>query len=474
MPERVSLAEDPAGTATCVVLVVQEVSERLLTTRHLRESGFEVIEAADGDEARRALEERRIDVVFADFDMPGKTSGLGLLRVLHERHPATKTILTSGPDTDMSAVEGYGIFLSKPYRMVDLDHCVRRLLVAANGPARRAGAAMRGDRFATGAMRSTAQPGDVPASRRPTLDKADGRGDETSDEWSVELARQLAERAARQDTVAPGAAKAARRAALQAYDRAAARRLRLILGLALGATMAVAIVGLGPMVGWWPDPLSGVRTELGLSIATANDTPPSVPIDTTPSSSAPPSPSLAAATPDQPAVEPMANQAPSTTVAPSAPASPEPAPPSPPAPPESVAAGPPSSVPKVDPVVADQAPAAAQAANPAPLGREDVREIQARLRWFGFSPGPIDGATGARTTSAVMRYQQARGQSQTGTVDHELLTQLREDPAPQPAQPAVRPEPRFTHSAVPQRSDPLEPVRAAAQRFDRWMQSVLR
>jgi hypothetical protein len=68
-----------------------------------------------------------------------------------------------------------------------------------------------------------------------------------------------------------------------------------------------------------------------------------------------------------------------------------------------------------------------------------------------------------------MRYQQARGQSQTGTVDRELLTDLREDPAP-----IARADPRATRSYPPRRSDPFEPVRAAAQRFDQWMQSMLR
>jgi hypothetical protein len=68
-----------------------------------------------------------------------------------------------------------------------------------------------------------------------------------------------------------------------------------------------------------------------------------------------------------------------------------------------------------------------------------------------------------------MRYQEARGQTQTGTVDRDLLAQLREDPAP-----IAKAEPRAVRSYPPRRSDPLEPVRAAAQRFDQFMQSLLR
>jgi hypothetical protein len=82
------------------------------------------------------------------------------------------------------------------------------------------------------------------------------------------------------------------------------------------------------------------------------------------------------------------------------------------------------------------------------------------------------------TAAAVMRYQQAKGQSQTGTVDRELLEQLRQDPAPQVvqqvAQRAATPGARATRSPGPRRSDPFEPVRAAGNRLGRWLESRLR
>jgi peptidoglycan hydrolase-like protein with peptidoglycan-binding domain len=58
------------------------------------------------------------------------------------------------------------------------------------------------------------------------------------------------------------------------------------------------------------------------------------------------------------------------------------------------------------------------------------RSIQQEQRSFGFNPGPIDGAVGTKTAEAVIKYQQARGQLQTGTVNRELLEQLRQDAAP--------------------------------------------
>jgi hypothetical protein len=64
------------------------------------------------------------------------------------------------------------------------------------------------------------------------------------------------------------------------------------------------------------------------------------------------------------------------------------------------------------------------------LERNKIQEVQTRLRSFGFNPGPIDGAVGTKTAEAVIKYQQARGQLQTGTVNRELLEQLRQDAAP--------------------------------------------
>ena len=112
------------------------------------------------------------------------------------------------------------------------------------------------------------------------------------------------------------------------------------------------------------------------------------------------------------------------------------------------------------------------------LRRDEVREVQKRLRSFGFDPGPADGVPGVMTEDAVMFYQRHRGQRQTGEVDRELLEQLRQDPAPQVAsqvaQHAARPDGRSNSSTGARRSDPFEPVRAAGVRFGQWLGSLTR
>ena len=78
------------------------------------------------------------------------------------------------------------------------------------------------------------------------------------------------------------------------------------------------------------------------------------------------------------------------------------------------------------------------------------------------------------TEDAIMRYQQNRGQPQSGKVDRELLEQLREDPAPTVVQRATGPYARPSLSPGPRRSDPFAPVRAAGDRLGQWLDSRLR
>ena len=82
-PEKPPTAEGPAAMTVHVVLVVEgELLERVSTATHLRKAGFDVIEAADGDEARRVLDSVHANVVFANLAMPSQSNGLAFLRWL--------------------------------------------------------------------------------------------------------------------------------------------------------------------------------------------------------------------------------------------------------------------------------------------------------------------------------------------------------------------------------------------------------
>lgn len=256
-----------------------------------------------------------------------------------------------------------------------------------------------------------------------------------------------------------GAAKDARRAALREYDLARSRRLKSWLTLAgsgaASACIAYLIVMIASPSERSPTPAATANAASARPIETVTVMP-------MPATKPPSTPVAEPRVVEPPVVEPPVVAA---TAAPDSLPKPALASALPTPPPASVTsmpttASPPPPVP----------PAPANAA----LKRDEIQEVQTRLRSFGFDPGPADGNAGRMTEAAVMRYQQERGQQQTGTADRQLLEQLRQDPAPQVAQRPVRPA---RAPAVPRtrRSDgPFEPVRATGERIGRWLESVLR
>ncbi|VWX53287.1 conserved hypothetical protein [Novosphingobium sp. 9U] len=115
---------------TKVLLVEDEPMIRAIGIDALEEAGFEVIEAKDADEAVRILELLgEVHVLFTDIRMPGSMNGLELAKLVHERWPAMKILVTSG-DTwpTQTQIPDEGHFLPKPYRLEALQNEVSSLL----------------------------------------------------------------------------------------------------------------------------------------------------------------------------------------------------------------------------------------------------------------------------------------------------------------------------------------------------------
>jgi CheY-like chemotaxis protein len=96
----------------------------------LSRAGYEVLPAADGLEAMKALLTNTVDAVVTDAVMP-HLSGHELCRFLRE-HPQLKdtpVLLLSGADPPAYA-EGAraDLYLSKPVHAADLSACLARLL----------------------------------------------------------------------------------------------------------------------------------------------------------------------------------------------------------------------------------------------------------------------------------------------------------------------------------------------------------
>jgi len=110
-------SDDPLRT---ILVVEDEVLIRMPLAEYLRECGYRVFEAADVAEAKAVLNaDTPVDLVFTDINMPGEESGLTLADWVHQHHPDTAVLLTSGI---ASAAEkaadlcGGGAMLAKPYR----------------------------------------------------------------------------------------------------------------------------------------------------------------------------------------------------------------------------------------------------------------------------------------------------------------------------------------------------------------------
>jgi DNA-binding response OmpR family regulator len=97
----------------------------------LRECGFAVFEASNGDEAKRALRSTslRIEVVLADMTTEG--SGFSLQRWIREQNHSAEVIMAGSIDKAVDRAAGIcknGPALAKPYEHhLVLDH-IRRAL----------------------------------------------------------------------------------------------------------------------------------------------------------------------------------------------------------------------------------------------------------------------------------------------------------------------------------------------------------
>jgi CheY-like chemotaxis protein len=116
-----------------VILIVEDEFLLRLHSAEIESTGFEVIQAANADEAIAILTTRPdIHVVFTDIQMPGSMDGLKLARFVRDRWPPIKIVATSGRvivgDDDLP--DG-SVFLPKPYRGAQVVATRREITSAA-------------------------------------------------------------------------------------------------------------------------------------------------------------------------------------------------------------------------------------------------------------------------------------------------------------------------------------------------------
>jgi CheY-like chemotaxis protein len=109
---------EPVRDPETVLLVEDEALVRMLGVDVLEEAGYRVIEAANADVALKVLEADpdAISILVTDVHMPGSMDGEGLARIVDQRWPWIRIIITSGQARLSSEdVPDHGRFVPKPW-----------------------------------------------------------------------------------------------------------------------------------------------------------------------------------------------------------------------------------------------------------------------------------------------------------------------------------------------------------------------
>jgi CheY-like chemotaxis protein len=137
----------PPETRERVLVVDDDAMVRKSVVAQLASLGYAVIEVGSPAEALQVIASNEpLDLVFSDNVMPGPIDGIELARLVRERRPDLKVLLTSGyPDlkTARLAEDSYlqWDILKKPYRRPDLKQALEAILGTGSSPAAQGGMA---------------------------------------------------------------------------------------------------------------------------------------------------------------------------------------------------------------------------------------------------------------------------------------------------------------------------------------------
>jgi len=131
----------PQAQDKTVLVVDDEPNVREYLAQILRDAGFTVVTAADGDEALEAIRRQRPDFISLDLVMPRKSGHKLLYELRKDRHLSRipVVIVTAHAQDELGqtdlrdimqnrVVSGPGVYLEKPVKPLDYVRCVQRAL----------------------------------------------------------------------------------------------------------------------------------------------------------------------------------------------------------------------------------------------------------------------------------------------------------------------------------------------------------
>jgi signal transduction histidine kinase len=133
--ERVTqgLIESESGANASLLVVEDEAALADAVVEVLRDAGYSVEQAANGEEGLERVKATRFDLVICDMKMP-RLDGRGFYRALSDVAPAlTKSVIfitgdMAEPDTERFLEDSGCRWLAKPFRLADLLRAVREEL----------------------------------------------------------------------------------------------------------------------------------------------------------------------------------------------------------------------------------------------------------------------------------------------------------------------------------------------------------
>ncbi|WP_413560171.1 sigma-54-dependent transcriptional regulator [Bdellovibrio sp. HCB209] len=107
--------------STKILIIDDEAPIRDVLSASLKDEGYQVFLAHDGESGLQAIKDVQPDIVFQDIWMPGKFDGMEVLNRARKEHPNVEFIMISGHGTIETAVKstklGAWDFIEKPLSM---------------------------------------------------------------------------------------------------------------------------------------------------------------------------------------------------------------------------------------------------------------------------------------------------------------------------------------------------------------------
>jgi two-component system, response regulator PdtaR len=110
-----------------ILVIEDDVLARIVLSDDLRAEGYQVVEAANADDALAVLRSgTAVDLILSDIHMPGSMDGIEFARLAGAEYPAMKILLASSEPPSIEGTRHDGFF-AKPYDVARIIAKIRSL-----------------------------------------------------------------------------------------------------------------------------------------------------------------------------------------------------------------------------------------------------------------------------------------------------------------------------------------------------------